>query len=182
MHLAWLSYWWKRMDREASKDSAEMNKRKEGERLLNYFASFSSLPKTQESGSVDILESGDVTKERHLVIDELSERLPTTHLRQGQGSLLRGSKRYVPGETSSPSKRKRNSGDITENVELGNPVSIIQTGSKMEHNKAENTQTNNPQSKILPHISSSTEFKSEIEARARDETENADQYKPGEAV
>ena len=78
MNLAWLSYWWKRMDREASKDSAEMKKRKEGERLQN----FSSLPETQESGSVDILERGDVTKERHLVIDELIERLPTTHLRQ----------------------------------------------------------------------------------------------------
>ena len=55
------------MDREASKDSADMKKRKEGERLLNYFPSFSRVPETQESGSVDILESGDLTKERHLV-------------------------------------------------------------------------------------------------------------------
>ena len=110
------------MEREAFKDSADRMERKEGERLLGYFASLSSLPVIQKSGSVDTLNSGDVAKERHQVMEEICEHPPATHLLQGQGSLLRGSKRYAPGEIASPSKRGRDSGDHADNSELGNPV------------------------------------------------------------
>ena len=146
--------------------------RKEGERLLGYFASLSSLPGTQKSGSVDTLNSGDVVQERHQVMDEICEHHPATHLLQGQGSLLRGSKRYVPGEIASPSKRRRESGDHVENFELENPVVTLGTGRKFKNNKAKITQTINLQSEIRQQASSSTEFKCGNEAKAGDESEN----------
>ena len=167
MNLAWLSYWWKRMEREASKDSADRMERKEGERLLGYFASLSSLPGTQQSGSVDTLNSGDVVQERHQVMDKICERHPATNLLHGQGSILRGSKRYVPGEISSPSKRRRGSGD---DLELENPVTTLRTGRKSNNNEAKITQTINPQSEIHQHTSSSTEFKCRDRAKAGDES------------
>jgi hypothetical protein len=174
MNLAWFSYWWKRMEREALKDSADRMERKEGERLLGYFASLSSLPVTQKSGSVETLNSGDVAKERHQVMEEICEHPPATHLLQGQGSLLRGSKRYIPGEIASPSKRKRESGDHADNIELGNPVIVItlQTGRKSNIIKAGITQTINLQSEIHRHAASSNEFECGNKAKAGDESEN----------
>jgi hypothetical protein len=65
-------------------------RRKEGERLLGYFASLSSLPGTQKSGSVDTLNSGDMVKERQQVMDEICERHPATNLLHGQGSIIEG--------------------------------------------------------------------------------------------
>ena len=157
------------MEREASKDSADRMERKEGERLLGYFASLSSLPVTQKSGSVDTLNSGDVVQERHQVMDEICEHHPATHLLQGQGSLLRGRKRYVPGEIASPSKRRRESWDHADDV-LENPVVTLRTGRNFKNNEAKITI--NLQSEFRRHTSSSSEFKCENKARAGDESEN----------
>ena len=63
--------------------------------------------------------------------DEFYARPPTTNLQQGQGSHLRGSKRYIPGEISSPSKRRRELGKNTNNFDLENPVSNIGTVGKI---------------------------------------------------
>jgi hypothetical protein len=160
------------MEREASKDSADRMERKEGGRLLSYFASLSSVPGTKKSGSVDTLNSGDVVKEHHQVTDEVCERHPATNLLHGQGSILRVCKRYVPGEIASPSKRGRGSGDHADNLELENPDTTLQTGRKSNNNEVEITQTINPQSEIRQHISSSTEFTCRDRAKAGDESEN----------
>ena len=119
---------------------------------------------------MDTSNSGDVVQERHQVMEEICEHHPATHLLQGQGYLLRGSKRYVPGEIASPSKRRRESGDHVENFELVNPVVTLGTGRKF--NKAKITQTINLQSEIRQQASSSTEFKCGNKAKAGDESEN----------
>ena len=92
--------------------------RKEGERLLGYFATLSSLPGTQKSGSVDTSIVVTWLKSATKILDEICEHHPATNLLHGQGSILRGSKRYVPGEIASPSKRRRGSGDHADNLEL----------------------------------------------------------------
>jgi hypothetical protein len=87
-------------------------------------------------------------------------------LLQGQGSLLRGSKRYVPGEIASPSKRRRESADHAEHFVTSG------TGRKLKNYKARITKTINLQSEIRQQASSSTEFKCGNRAKAGDESEN----------
>ena len=75
-------------------------------------------------GSVESIENGDVLNGRHSESNELKEHHPTTVLNTGQGLLLRGSKRHVPGEISSPAKRRK---QLTENIEMDNPVGSQRT-------------------------------------------------------
>ena len=117
MNLAWLSYWWKRMEREAAKEQDDFERKKDGNRLREQFARVSGINHTFEPESESVIfKSDDVVIGRHPEIDEPKERHPTTVCDKGQGYHLRGNKRYLPGETASPSKRR---GEIQQ---IENPV------------------------------------------------------------
>ena len=85
------------------------------------------------------------------------------------------SKRHVPGEISSPAKRRK---QVTEYIEMDNPVGSQRTDGNNE--KAANRKTNNPQSEICWPGSSSNEFGSEINTKVGDDMKLTDLYKPGE--
>ena len=117
MNLAWLSYWWKRMEREAAKEQDDFERKKDGNRLREQFARVSGINHTFEPESESVIfKSDDVVIGRHPEIDETNERHPATVCDRGQGYHLRGNKRYLPGETASPSKRR---GEIQQ---IENPV------------------------------------------------------------
>ena len=111
--------------------------------------------------------NGDVLNGRHSESKELKEHHPTTVLNTGQGLLLRGSKRHVQGEISSPAKRRK---QFTEYIEMDNPVGSQRTDES-------NIETNNPQSEICRPGSSSTEFRSEINTKVGDVMKWTDLYK-----
>ena len=118
------------MEREAQKENEDRLRRKDGDRLLGQLARVSGLNNTTKSGSAEVSVSGDVVIGRHPVSDELSERPPNTDVQQGQGYHLRGSKRYVPGEIFSPSKRRRDSNRHEDQFKtrIENPVCDSKTG------------------------------------------------------
>jgi hypothetical protein len=175
MNLAWLSYWWKRMEREAVRDNTMMKEKKESSKFINFFDRKSKLSDAPKIGSVESIVNGDVLNGRHSESNELKEHHPTTVLNTGQGLLLRGSKRHVPGEISSPAKRRK---QLTENIEMDNPVGSQRTDAS--NGMATNIETNNPQSEICRPGSSSTEFRSEINTKVGDDMKLTDLYKPGE--
>ena len=179
MNLAWVSYWWRRMEREAQKDNEDRMRMKDGERLLGYFAKVSGLENTRKSRSAIVSESDDVAIGRHPVTDELSERPPTTDVQQGQGSHLRVSKRYIPGETFSPSKRRRDFGSNTDKYkyEMENPA--INTEAGINIKGADNI---NIKSEIIQTKPSSNEFECGYKAMEGDESCYDDQYKSGGGV
>ena len=95
----------------------EFERKKEGNRLREQFARVSGRNHTFEPESETVtFKSDDVVNGRHPEIDEPKERHPTTVCDKGQGYHLRGNKRYLPGETASPSKRR---GEIQQ---IENPV------------------------------------------------------------
>ena len=76
MNLAWLSMWWRRMERDAEKKVALEKERKNGDKLLKYFI------KKPESSNIFVENSvgervggGDVIIGRHPCIDEPNEFL-----------------------------------------------------------------------------------------------------------
>ena len=176
MNLAWLSYWWRRMEREAQKENDDRQRRKDGERLLGHFARVSGLENIKKFGSARVSETDDVANGRHPVTDEISERPPTTNVQQGQGSHLRGSKRFIPGEIFSPSKRRREY--TADNFVIENPAGNKEAGGK-NIKGADNTII---KSEIVRGKPSSDEFKCVHKAMEGGESCFTDQYKPGGGV
>ena len=127
MNLAWFSYWWKRMEREAAKENEEKLRKQDGFRLREHFVRLSDSEYTSKSVPVkNSSKYDDVVNGRHPETDEFRERHPTTVSKQGQGYHLRGKKRYIPGEFESPSKRR---GEIGKGkIQTINPVSELITG------------------------------------------------------
>ena len=175
MNLAWLSYWWKRMEREAVRDNTMMKEKKESSKFINFFDRKSKLSDAPQIGSVESIVNGDVLNGRHSESNELKEHHPTTVLSTGQGLLLRGSKRHVPGEISSPAKRMK---QLNEYIEKDDPVGSQRTDAN--NGMATNIETNNQQSEICRPGSSSTEFRSEINTKVGDDMKLMVPYKPGE--
>ena len=106
-----------------------MKEKKKSSKFINFFDRKSKLSDAPKLGSVESVDSSDGLKGRHPVNTELKEHHPTTVSNNGQGLLLRGSKRHVPGELSSPAKRMK---QFTENFEMDNPVGSQRTDGNNE--------------------------------------------------
>ena len=66
INLAWLSYWWKQMEREAVRDNTMMKEKKASYKFINFFDRKSKLSDAQKIGSVESIENGgDVLNGRH---------------------------------------------------------------------------------------------------------------------
>ena len=180
MNLAWFSYWWKRMEREAAKENEEKLRKHDGFRLREHFVRLSDSEYTSESVPVKISSKcDDVVNGRHPETDELKERHPTTVSKQGQGYQLRGKKRYIPGEIASPSKRRRDFGSNTDKYkyEMENPAINTEAGRNIKG--ADNV---NSEGEITQTKPSSNEFECGYKAMERDESCYDDQYKSGGGV
>ena len=176
MNLAWFSYWWKRMEREAAKENEEKLRKHDGFRLREHFVRLSDSEYTSESVPVKISSKcDDVVNGRHPETDEFKERHPTTVSKQGQGYQLRGKKRYIPGEYESPSKRRGEIGKGTN--QTINPVRelITEGGNFKEAASIEITS----ESEVCLKISGSMEVICRHKAMEGDELIVTDQYKPG---
>ena len=163
------------MEREAVRDNTMMKEKKESSKFINFFDRKSKLSEAPQIGSVESIVNGDVLNGRHSESNELKEHHPTTVLSTGQGLLLRGSKRHVPGEISSPAKRMK---QLNEYIEKDDPVGSQRTDAN--NGMATNIETNNQQSEICRPGSSSTEFRSEINTKVGDDMKLMVPYKPGE--
>ena len=136
-----------------------------------------------KSESAVVSASDDVVNGRHPENDELCERHPATDYRRGQGYQLRGNKRYVPGEISSPSKRRRDLHTLEDHfqTQIENPVCESRTGRGNNIREAANTEIVSESGTFLLRPSS-CEFNCQTKAMEGDEMNFADQYKPGGGV
>ena len=107
MNLAWLSLWWRRMEREAGKETSVETDRKSGQNLRKFLFIKNKSSSTFPEKSVGERGDGDVLIGRHPSVDEIKEHHPAIISSSGQGLLSRGSKRDSNGGISSPAKRKK---------------------------------------------------------------------------
>ena len=60
MNLAWLSYWWKRMEREAVRENIMKKEMKESTEFIKFFDSIPILPDAPKTGSLGNIKTWDV--------------------------------------------------------------------------------------------------------------------------
>ena len=173
MNLAWLSMWWRRMERESEKKVALEKVRKDGDKLLKYFIKKPESSNTFVKNSVGEREGGgDVLIERHPSVDEPNERHPAIASATGQGLLCRGDKRILHGEISSPAKRRKTFTKL---------LSYWENKTDSE-NPEDNNYNYDTQSEIcLPGLGSN-EVRSDFNTGDRDEINQEDLYMPGGGV
>ena len=119
------------MEREAVRENIMKKEMKESTEFIKFFDSIPKLSDAPKTGPVGDIKTGDVLNGRHPERNELIERHPTTDLKTGQSLLLRGNKRHVPGEISSPAKRRKQFTE-TDYIEMDNPVGSQKTDENNE--------------------------------------------------
>ena len=107
MNLAWLSLWWRRMERESEKETLMKTERKSGDYLRRLLVINNKSSDTSRESSVGVEGGSDVLIVRHPLTDETKEHHPAVSSSSGQGLLSRGDKRFLHGGTASPAKRKK---------------------------------------------------------------------------